>query len=187
MVSDRVRLSGYRFHGLRPNNLFYQAKTFWGHDVSDQDRAQGPLTYSQLEWELRFKRAAGASFVRLFLPLVSAMAALLFSLLANFKVAAQKVSIPASILLVLAVLQDRWHSVLPPGLSYLTYMDKLFIFAYVITVFVFAHSVYCVNRCHCAAESDQPGLTVLMRQHQRLLSSAISIALLAGPFLLWFV
>ena len=140
-----------------------------------------------MEWELHFRRAIGSSFVRLFLPLVSAMAALLFSLVANFKLAAQKVNIPASILLVLAVLQDRWHRVLPPGLSYLTYMDKLFIFAYFITVIVFAHSVYCVNRYHCSEDIDQPGLMIQMRHQQRILSSAISVALLVAPFVLWFV
>ena len=62
------------------------------------------------------------------------MCAVVFSLIIGFKVSAQKISIPASILLVLAVLQDRWHSTLPPGLKYFAYMDELFMFAYLVTV-----------------------------------------------------
>ena len=82
-----------------------------------------------------------------FLPLASAMAAVVFSLIISFKVSAQKISIPASILLVLAVLQDRWHSALPPGPKYFAYMDVLLMFAYLVTVVVVLHSGYCVNRC----------------------------------------
>ena len=75
------------------------------------------------------------------------MAAVIFSLIVSFKVSAQKIGIPASILLVLAVLQDRWHNLLPSGLKYFTYMDKMFVFAYLMTMVVLIHSVYCVNRC----------------------------------------
>ena len=102
MVSDRVSLPGYRFVGLKIKNVFYRAKTFFGHDVPDDWSADG-FTNSQLQWELHFRRAIGPSFVRLFLPLASAMAAVIFSLIVSFKVSAQKIGIPASILLVLAV------------------------------------------------------------------------------------
>lgn len=179
-VSDRVSLPGYRFVGLNSKNLFWHAKTSWGHDFDG-------LAYSQLQWELHFRRSIGPSFVRLFLPLASAMAAVIFSLVVSFKVSAQKISIPTSILLVLAVLQDRWHSTLPQGLKYLTYMDQLFVFAYLVTVIVLVQSVYCVNRCYGASEGVQPEIAVRMRHHQRILASGISVALLVAPFVLWFV
>ena len=186
LVSDRVSLQGYRFVGLSIKNVFYSAKTFYGHDVPDGWSADG-FTNSHLQWELHFRRAVGPSFVRLFLPLASAMAAVIFSLVVSFKVAVQKISIPASILLVLAVLQDRWHSTLPQGLKYFTYMDQLFVFAYLITMIVLVHSVYCVNRCYGASEGCQPEIAVRMRHHQRILASGISVALLVAPFVLWFV
>ena len=186
LVSDDVSLPGYRFVGLTLKNIFWQAKTFWGHDVPDGSMEDG-LTYSQLQWELHFRRAIGPSFVRLFLPLASAMAAVIFSLIVGFKVSAQKISIPSSILLVLAVLQDRWHSSLPQGLKYLTYMDKLFVFAYLITMIVLLQSVYCVNRFHGESEGTQSEVAVRMRHHQRILASCISVALLVAPFVLWFV
>ena len=187
MISDRVNLPGYRYEGLKYKNFFYTANTLWGHEMPAGESESEPLSYPQLEWELNFRRSTSSSFVRLFLPLGAAMAALLFSLLSHFKVSVQKISIPASILLVLAVLQDRWHRVLPPGLAYLTYMDKLFIFAYVVTVIVFAHSVFCVNLYHSASEERQALLSDKMRHQQRRLASAICCGLLVGPIVLWFV
>lgn len=186
LVSDRVSLSGYRFVALKMKDMFYQAKTFWGHDMPDYWMGDD-LTYSHLQWELHFRRAVGPAFIRLFLPLASAMSAVIFSLLVSFKVSTQKIGIPASILLVLAVLQDRWHGSLPPGLKYLTYMDELFIFAYLATMVALLHSAYCVNRCYGASETIQAEIAVRMRHDQRLLASFISAALLIAPFVLWFV
>lgn len=187
MISDRVNLPGYRYEGLKHKNLFYIANTLWGHEYPASETSRQPLSYPQLEWEMHFRRSTSSSFVRLFLPLGAAMAALLFSLIAHFKVSVQKISIPASILLVLAVLQDRWHRVLPPGLPYLTYMDKLFIFAYVVTVIVFAHSVFCVNLYHSSSGESQALLCAKMRHQQRRLASGICCALLIVPIILWFV
>ena len=119
-----------------------------GYEARDDlDKSVHSNFHTELQWEIHFRRAIGPSFVRLFLPLASAMAAVVFSLIISFKVSAQKISIPASILLVLAVLQDRWHSALPPGPKYFAYMDVLLMFAYLVTVVVVLHSVYCVNRC----------------------------------------
>ena len=184
LASDRVSLPGYRFVGLKIKNIVYHAKTFFGHDVPGDWSADG-FTYSQLQWELHFRRAIGPSFVRLFLPLASAMAAVIFSLIVSFKVSAQKIGIPASILLVLAVLQDRWHNLLPSGLKYFTYMDKMFVFAYLMTMVVLIHSVYCVNRCFGASEGIKSDIAVQMRHHQRILASCVSVALLVAPFVLW--
>ena len=191
LVSDNVDLPGYRFNGLNPRNIFYQAKTFWGwHQYAwgDQlDSGSNPDAYSEVHWELHFRRAIGPSFVRLFLPLAAAMVAILFSLIISFKVATQKIGIPSSILLVLAVLQDRWHSTLPPGLKYFTYMDELFMFAYLITMIVLAQSIYCINRCHYASEDIRSEVEIQMRHHQRILASGVSAALLITPFVLWFI
>ena len=184
LASDRVSLPGYRFVGLKIKNVLYQAKTFFGHDVPDDWNADG-FTNSQLQWELHFRRAIGPSFVRLFLPLASAMAAVIFSLVVSFKVSVQKIGIPASILLVLAVLQDRWHNLLPSGLKYFTYMDKMFVFAYLMTMVVLVHSVYCVNRCFGASEGINSDIAIEMRHHQRILASCVSVALLVAPFVLW--
>ena len=52
LVSDSVDLPGYRFDGLNPRNIFYQAKTFWGwHEYArgDQlDPGSNTEAYSEL-------------------------------------------------------------------------------------------------------------------------------------------
>ena len=60
-------------------------------------------------------------------------------------------------------------------------------FAYLMTMVVLVHSVYCVNRCYGASEDIRPEVAVQMRHDQRLLASFISAALLIAPFVLWFV
>ena len=99
----------------------------------------------------------------------------------------QKICIPASIILVLAVLQDQWHSALPPELKYFTYMDELFMSAYLVTIVILLHSVFCVNRCYGTSEKIDAEPSVRMRHHQWTLANGISAELLIAPLILWFV
>ena len=64
-------------------------------------------------------------------------------------------------------------------------MDKMFVFAYLMTMVVLIHSVYCVNRCFGASEGIKSDIAVQMRHHQRILASCVSVALLVAPFVLW--
>ena len=186
LVSDRLSLSGFEFRGLQARNFSHSITSKWGHSIdpaSPQDQTH--WAYPHLEWVMQFSRLSSSSIARLFTPVFAAMVVLMFSLLVNLNVASSKISIPASVLLVLAVLQDRSHKLLPPDITYLTYMDKIYMFCYVLTLISFLSSLYCVNRVNLAPEESRPALMISLRSHQRALVAWMCLSLIVMPLILW--
>jgi len=186
LVSDRLSLSGFAFRGLEARNFSHSITSKWGHSIdpgSPEDQTH--WAYPHLEWVMQFSRLSSSSIARLFTPVFAAMVVLMFSLLVNLNVASSKISIPASVLLVLAVLQDRSHRLLPPDITYLTYMDKIYMFCYVLTLVSFVSSLYCVNRVNIAPEESRPALIIALRSHQRTLVAWICGSLVVMPLILW--
>jgi len=134
---------------------------------------------------MQFSRLSSSSIARLFTPVFAAMVVLMFSLLVNLNVATPKISIPASVLLVLAVLQERSHRLLPPDITYLTYMDKIYMFCYVLTVISFMSSLYCVNRVNLAPSESRSALMISLRSRQRELVAWMCLSLITVPVILW--
>ena len=186
LVSDRLSLSGFEFRGLEARNFSHSITSKWGHSIDpDSPEDQTHWAYPHLEWVMQFSRLSSSSIARLFTPVFAAMVVLMFSLLVNLNVASSKISIPASVLLVLAVLQDRSHRLLPPDITYLTYMDKIYMFCYVLTLISFVSSLYCVNRVNLAPEESRPALMISLRSHQRALVAWMCLSLIVMPLILW--
>lgn len=188
LVSDRLSLSGFEFRGLQARNFSHSITSKWGHSidpVSPEDQTH--WVYPHLEWVMQFSRLSSSSIARLFTPVFAAMIVLMFSLLVNLNVASPKITIPASVLLVLAVLQERSHRLLPADITYLTYMDKIYMFCYVLTLISFLSSLYCVNRIHRASDNVMPSLMISLRSHQRKLVGWMSVSLVIMPLILWIV
>ena len=186
LVSDRLSLSGFEFRGLQARNFSHSITSKWGHSIdpaSPQDQTH--WAYPHLEWVMQFSRLSSSSIARLFTPVFAAMVVLMFSLLVSLNVASPKISIPASVLLVLAVLQDRSHKLLPPDITYLTYMDKIYMFCYVLTLISFLSSLYSVNRVNLASADDLPSLMITLRSRQRALVAWMCVSLVVMPFILW--
>ena len=186
LVSDRLSLSGFQFRGLKARNYSHSITSKWGHSIdpaSPEDQTH--WAYPHLEWVLQFSRLSSSSIVRLFTPVFAAMLVLMFSLLVNLNVPSPKISIPASVLLVLAVLQERSHRLLPPNITYLTYMDKIYMFCYVLTVISFMSSLYCVNRVNLAPSESRSELIITLRSGQRNLVAWMCVFLIIVPMILW--
>ena len=196
LISDRLELLGFRFLGLEAISSELTITTHFGHALP-KDGIRGPgwvglsagdyPSYPHLEWLMRFGRLPSTLSVKLFVPVAAAMVVLMFSLLLSVNVPTPKISIPASILLVLAVLQDRSHQLLPPNISYLTYMDKIYLFAYILTTSALVSSLYCLNSYYFDVNSQNAKKAIFLRAQQRLLVSLMCISMSIVPFLLWIV
>ena len=184
LISDRLELLGFRFLGLEAISSEHTITTHFGHAFLS---AGDYPSYPHLEWLMRFGRLPSTLSVKLFVPIAAAMVVLMFSLLLSVNVPTPKISIPASILLVLAVLQDRSHQLLPPNISYLTYMDKIYLFAYILTTSALVSSLYCLNSYYFDVNSQNAKKAIFLRAQQRLLVSLMCISMSIVPFLLWIV
>lgn len=188
LVSDRLALSGFGFRGLEARNFAHSITSKWGHSIDPESpHDQTHWSYPHLEWVMQFSRLSSSSIARLFTPVFAAMIVLMFSLLVNITVSSPKITIPASVLLVLAVLQERSHKMLPADITYLTYMDKIYMFCYVLTITAFISSLYCVNRYLNASEPDRLSLVIALRAQQRLLVNWMCLSLFIVPLILWLI
>lgn len=184
LISDRLELLGFRFIGLEALSSVHMITTHFGH--AGWSAGEYP-SYPHLEWLMRFGRLPSTLFAKLFVPVVAAMVVLLFSLLLSVNVPTPKISIPASVLLVLAVLQDRSHQMLPANISYLTYMDKIYLFAYSLTVIALVSSLYCLNKHYFDSTSGSAELASSLKDGQGMLVGWMCISMCIIPFLLWVI
>ena len=145
------------------------------------------MAYPHLEWIMQFRRLPSSSIARLFKPIFAAMVVLMFSLLVSLKHAVPKIIIPTSVLLVLAVLQERTQRLLPPDLTYLTYMDKIYMFCYVLALISLVSSLYCVNRLHLGSGDTHHRMMISLGDGQRLLVGLMSLSILTIPLILWIL
>ena len=187
-VSDRVSLSGFKFRSLEARNFEHSYASRFGHSIDPKwIHKNTELTYSHLEWVVQFSRLTSSSIARLFIPVFAAMIVLMFSLLVSLKYAVPKITIPTSVLLVLAVLQERSHRLLPPDLTYLTYMDKIYMFCYILTLISLVSSLHCINRLQTASANNHHQLMISLADGQRTLVGVMSICITIVPLILWIL
>jgi hypothetical protein len=105
----------------------------------------GESDYSLVLFEISFGTSAWASFWRLLLPLVvlMAMVLLVFKLRPDEQDA--RASIPVTVLLTLVFLQQSYRSELP-SLPFLTFLDQVYVVAYVVTLVAFVLVIWIGRR-----------------------------------------
>jgi hypothetical protein len=104
--------------------------------VSRPDRIEMQLFYSPIGW---------AAFVKWLLPLVITMTLMLLTptLMVNF--ASERLAIPPVILLTLVFMQQAYRESLP-SLPYLTLLDTLYAFSYMVTLAFFCEFIWRANQ-----------------------------------------
>ncbi|MEI8249975.1 MAG: hypothetical protein WCF98_02260 [Synechococcus sp. ELA057] len=111
--------------------------------------------YSLLLFEVSFGTSAWASFWRLLLPL----AVLMSMMLLVFKVRPDeqdaRASIPVTVLLTLVFLQQTYRGELPE-LPFLTFLDQVYVVAYVITLVAFILVIW-IGRRYASMEALEEG------------------------------
>ncbi|WP_413413317.1 hypothetical protein [Prochlorococcus sp. MIT 0701] len=186
-VSNKLGIPGYQFKEIvLENNKIIFSKQF-GHEfgVDVPEDFEDFYRYSQVNAILAFQRIVSSSLASLFIPLIAALFVCVISLFIDIKVSIPKITLPASILLILAVQQDRWRQMLPESIDYLTYMDKIYLISYIITVMVFVESLLSANRYVNSSEDSKPLVALKIAARERRLASILLCIILSFPFLLW--
>ena len=92
--------------------------------------------YSQVVFDISLGTSAWASFWRLFLPLAVLMAMVLLVFKIRPDEQDARATIPVTVLLTLVFLQQSYRAELP-GLPFLTFLDQVYVIAYVVTLIAF--------------------------------------------------
>jgi hypothetical protein len=111
--------------------------------------------YSLLLFEISFGTSAWASFWRLLLPLTVLMSMMLLVFKVRPDEQDARASIPVTVLLTLVFLQQTYRGELP-DLPFLTFLDQVYVVAYVITLVAFILVIW-IGRRYAAMEALEEG------------------------------
>jgi hypothetical protein len=131
----KIRVNRAESSVSRMSNMEGYQLSKWSF-VSRPDRIEMQLFYSPIGW---------AAFVKWLLPLVITMTLMLLTptLMVNF--ASERLAIPPVILLTLVFMQQAYRESLP-SLPYLTLLDTLYAFSYMVTLAFFCEFIWRANQ-----------------------------------------
>ncbi|MDM7953131.1 MAG: hypothetical protein QUV07_07960 [Cyanobium sp. CZS 25K] len=128
-------------------------------------------TAGGVEMELVYEPIGWAALVKWLLPLAITMVVMLLTpnLRAGFR--SERLAIPPMILLTLVFMQQAYRDTLP-SLPYLTVLDGLSAFSYLVTLVFFCEFIWCANRLDRGAGSDSVQLERRVERLELLLQLA---------------
>ncbi len=121
-VSRRSNMNGYRLSSWR---FFTEA--------------------NGVEMELLYQPIGWASLVKWLMPLAITMVVMLLTPNLRTSFSSERLAIPPVILLTLVFMQQAYRESLP-SLPYLTVLDGLYAFSYLVTLVFFCEFIWCANR-----------------------------------------
>lgn len=125
----------------------------------------GESDYSLVLFEISFGTSSWAAFWRLLLPLAVLMAMVLLVFKVRPDEQDARASIPVTVLLTLVFLQQTYRDNLP-DLPFLTYLDQVYVVAYVVTLVAFVLVIW-IGRRYADMEALDDGM-IRQRMQNRL-------------------
>ena len=128
---------------------------FSNSSLQAQTRKWPNSSYSWMVADVVLKTSAWASFFRWLMPLLVVMAIVIIAPSLGSRYFEARISIPSASLLTLVFLHDAYRSDLP-NFPYLTYLDRLYIYAYIVCLLMFV--LFVLDAFH--GWSDRPILNI---------------------------
>lgn len=126
IVGEDVNLSGYDLDGVswQPAQIVYPFD------------AMPDMRFSRLSAVFEFGRSDWAMFMKWIFPVLVVMIIVIVSPSIEGVLGDIRIAIPPSALLTLVVMQDTYKSSFPPA-PYLTYLDELYVYSYIVCLAIF--------------------------------------------------
>jgi len=148
LQGDSVTLNGYSIQRATSTSTIHAYTTTFG-----EEGVANAGDYSMATFEIRYRTNGWAAFYRFVLPWLAVMVMLLLAPNLEGNLNDLRLAIPSTALLTLVFLQEGTHADLPP-LDYLTFLDKLYLFGYVVATAEFWLFVWGTNLISGAPEAE---------------------------------
>ena len=161
----KLELQGYKLLGLEIKDKKRVFNTSFGFN-SEAKASFGDefkSVYPAIIASINFKRSIPSSIWNLFIPLITVLLVVICSPLIDPRNNEPKIALPASVLLVLVFLQQSYKSLLPSSLTYLTFLDYLYGWSYLITLLVFLESLYTTNKVLNSSQKNLNSIVEISR------------------------
>ena len=159
-----ARILGWLNQGWSIAEYRHQYATNFGQGGSESD-------YSLVLYEISIGTSAWASVWRLLLPLAVLMAMVLLVFKVRPDEQDARASIPVTVLLTLVFLQQTYRSDLPL-LPFLTFLDQVYVVAYVVTLVAFVLVIWIGRRYADMEEMEDPEMKALVRDRLEQLDNS---------------
>ncbi len=146
-VGAYAGINGYDIEEVRFTSSQHSYGTNWGLH-------QGDLDYSRLAVEVVMKSDIFSSFVTWILPLLIVMLIVFLAPSLGGELGDIRLAIPSTALLTLIFLQQSYKSELP-SLSYLTFLDCLYAYSYIVSLVLFVLFLWGTNVYEEAEDSGK--------------------------------
>lgn len=189
-IGRNIGLPGFVTQGWSFKEQRHRYASDFGLDTARTDVPRND--YSQLVFSVAYRRSIWASIWTMFQPLAVTLAVVILSPGLASNLWEVRLAIPTTVLLTLVFLQQGYKDQLPE-LPYLTYLDKIYAIAYLITLASFLLYLWGANQLAGAqaagAENAEPSPQLLAKLDR--LDHAFQfwalVALLSLGTLAWFI
>ncbi|PSB36176.1 hypothetical protein [Aphanothece minutissima] len=148
-IGAYATINGYDIEDVRFVSSSHSYGTDWG-------MGQGDLDYSRLAAEVVMRSDLFSSFVTWILPLLIVMLIVLLAPSLVGELGDVRLAIPSTALLTLIFLQQSYKAELP-SLSYLTFLDCLYAYSYIVSLVLFVLFLWGTNVYSEASEQERTG------------------------------
>jgi len=178
MVGQFADINGYDLKAATVEPFLHQYNTTFG--VGDLS------AFNSVDFNLVYKSNFIAALAQFILPLLVIIGIVLVSPSLPAAMGDVRLAIPTTALLTLIFLQQGYQANIP-SLSYLTFLDWLYLYAYLISIVVFVLFCWSTNRYNNADEDykvdTEIGINIV---DKRIQTAAIIVLALLIPFA-WFI
>jgi hypothetical protein len=149
LQGDSANINGYALEESKSSSAIHVYRTSFGEEGNEKAGE-----FSMASFEVSYRTNDWASFYRFVLPWMAVMVILMLAPNLEGNLNDLRLAIPSTALLTLVFLQEGAHSNLPP-LDYLTYLDKLYLFGYLVSTAEFCLFVWSTNLVSRASTEEQ--------------------------------
>jgi hypothetical protein len=146
LVGEFAEINGFKLRGSSIEASTHQYDTNFGMGA--------PSAFGRVAYNIRYQTDFWAAFIQHVLPVLIILAFVLVSPSLPKSLGDVRLAIPATALLTLIFMQQTYRAEIP-SLSYLTFMDWLYAFAFIVSMSLFILFVWGTYRYTVSSEADQ--------------------------------
>ena len=146
--------------------------------------------FAMTEMRVYYRIPWFTAFLQWVVPLLIVMAVVFLAPSLEGSLGELRLAIPSTALLTLVVMQQTYQAELPP-LPYLTFLDKIYVYCYLVSIGLFILFVWGTNRMAAAEREGSEGALLVVRQRMDRADLVFQVVSLVGLVLVallgwWF-
>jgi hypothetical protein len=178
LVGQYAEINGFKLTGSHIAPSIHQYTTTFG---------QGPPSaFGRVDFSVEYHSDVLSAFTQHVLPLLIILAFVLVSPSLPSSMGDVRLAIPATALLTLIFMQQTYRADIP-SLSYVTFMDWLYAYAYVVSMSLFVLFCWGTYRYSIASEEDQPATVARINRIDTVFQVTALAALALTVLLAWLL